>query len=140
MQLLLQKGEADGLAGLDRLGILDEVTELAIAVLAERRVQRDRLAAVLLYLDDLLWGHVKLGRQLFRSRLAPEILKHLPLDPGQLVDDFDHMDGNPDGPGLISHGPRDRLPDPPGRVRRELIALGVVELLHRPDQAQIALL
>ena len=34
----------------------------------------------------------------------------------------------------------DRLPDPPGRVRRELEALGVVELLHRADQAEVALL
>ena len=51
-----------------------------------------------------------------------------------------------DGPGrlgfvrLAGQGPGDGLPDPPGGVGGELVALGVVELLHRPDQAQVALL
>ena len=34
----------------------------------------------------------------------------------------------------------DRLADPPGRVGGELVALGVVELLDRADQAGVALL
>jgi len=37
---------------------------LAVAVLTERGVQGDRLAAVLLHLDDLLRGYVQLGREL----------------------------------------------------------------------------
>jgi hypothetical protein len=53
VQLLVQQCEADRLARLDRLGVLDQVAELAVAVVAERGVQRDRLPAVLLYLDDL---------------------------------------------------------------------------------------
>ncbi|KJY27708.1 hypothetical protein VR46_38800, partial [Streptomyces sp. NRRL S-444] len=44
VQLLLQEREAHGVRGDDRLGVLDEVAELAVAVLAERRVQGDRLA------------------------------------------------------------------------------------------------
>src|SRR5579862_5468286 len=36
VELLLQQSEADRLAGLDRLGVLYQVTELAVAVLAER--------------------------------------------------------------------------------------------------------
>src|SRR5206468_1108483 len=35
---------------------------------------------------------------------------------------------------------RDRLPDPPGRVRRELVALAVVEFLHRANEAERAFL
>src|SRR5580693_2841277 len=119
VQLFLQQGEADRLAGLDRLGVLDQVTELAVAVLAERSVQRDRLAAVLLHLDDLLRGHVQLDGQLLRGRLAAEILEHLPLYSGQLVDDLDHVHRDADGAGLVSHGPGNGLPDPPGRVRGE---------------------
>ena len=42
VQLLLQQGEADRLTGLDRLRILDQVAELAVAVLAQRGVQGDR--------------------------------------------------------------------------------------------------
>ena len=50
------------------------------------------------------------------------------------------MHRDADGAGLIGHGAGDGLADPPGRVGGELIALGVVELLDRADQAQVALL
>ncbi len=50
------------------------------------------------------------------------------------------MHRDPDGPGLVGHGPGDRLPDPPDGVGGELVALGVVELLHATDQAQVAFL
>ena len=45
-----------------------------------------------------------------------------------------------DGSGLIGNGTGDGLPDPPGGVGGELIALGVVELIHRADQSGVALL
>src|SRR5215472_15406539 len=64
----------------------------------------------------------------------------LTLNPRHLVDGLDHVHRDADGPGLIGDSPGDRLPDPPRRVRRELIALGVVELLDRADQTEIALL
>ena len=63
VQLLLQQREADRLTGLDRLRILDQVTELAVAVLAQRDMQRDRLTAVLLHLDEPFRGHVQLDGQ-----------------------------------------------------------------------------
>ncbi len=50
------------------------------------------------------------------------------------------MDRDPDGPGLVRQCPTDRLPDPPGGIGRELVALGVVELLDRADQTEVALL
>src|SRR5580692_4418328 len=43
MQLLLQQRETDRLTRLDRLAVLDQVTELAIAVLTQRSMQRNRL-------------------------------------------------------------------------------------------------
>ena len=55
---------------------------LAVAVLTERGVQGDRLAAVLLHLDDLLRGYVQLGRELPRGGLAAQVLEHLPPRPG----------------------------------------------------------
>ena len=104
------------------------------------RVQRDRLAAVLLDLDDLLGGHVELLGELLRGGLAAQVLEHLALDAGELVDDLDHVHRDADGAGLVGHGAGDRLADPPRRVGRELVALGVVELLDRTDQAEVALL
>src|SRR5213075_2200780 len=41
---------------------------------------------------------------------------------------------------LVRDRPRDRLADPPRRVRRELVALAVVELLHGADEAERAFL
>ena len=50
------------------------------------------------------------------------------------------MDGHPDRARLVGERARDRLTDPPGRVRRELEAAPPVELLHGADQAERALL
>ena len=50
------------------------------------------------------------------------------------------MDRDPYGPGLVGEGPGHGLTDPPGGVRRELVAARVVELLNCPDQAQVSLL
>jgi hypothetical protein len=41
---------------------------------------------------------------------------------------------------FVRDRPGHRLPDPPGRVGRELVAPAVVELLHRPNQAERPLL
>ena len=140
LELLLQHGETHCIRGYDRLGVFDEVAEFAVTVFAQRSVEGDRLAAVLLHLDDLLGSHVELAAQFFRSRFAAEILQHLPLHPGKLVDDLDHVHRNANGAGLIGHGTCYRLADPPGGVGRKLEPLGVVELLDGPDEAEIALL
>jgi len=50
------------------------------------------------------------------------------------------VDGQSDRPSLVGQGPRDRLTNPPGGVRRKLEAELVVELLDRANQAQVALL
>ena len=69
-----------------------------------------------------------------------QLLEELTGDPDDLVDRLDHVDGDADGPGLVGNGAGDGLADPPSSVCRELIALGVVELLHSLDEAQVALL
>jgi len=57
--------------------------------------------------------------------------------PDLLVD----VHGQADGAGAAVGGPAgDRLADPPGGVGGELEALAPVELLHRAQQAQVALL
>src|SRR6266550_6193194 len=50
------------------------------------------------------------------------------------------MDRKTDRPSLVCERTRHRLPDPPGRIRRKLVAHLVVELLDRADQAEVALL
>ena len=60
--------------------------------------------------------------------------------PDHPVDGLHHMNWNPDGSGLIGNGPGNGLPNPPGGVGGELVALGIVELVNRLQKAQIALL
>ena len=103
-------------------------------------MQRDRLAPVLLHLDDLLGGHVELAAELLGRGFATEVLQHLALHAGELVDDLDHVHRDADGARLVGHCAGDRLADPPRRVGRELEALGVVELLDGADEAEVALL
>ncbi len=50
------------------------------------------------------------------------------------------MHRNPDGSGLVGDGTGDGLPDPPGGICREFVSLCPVKLVHRPDQACVALL
>ena len=69
-----------------------------------------------------------------------QLLQQLAADADDLVDGLHHMYGDADGTGLIGDGAGDGLTDPPCGVGGELVALGVVELLHGLDQTQIALL
>src|SRR5256886_17154972 len=50
------------------------------------------------------------------------------------------MDRDADRPRLVCDGACDRLPDPPRRVCRELVALAIVELLDRADETDVPLL
>ena len=67
-------------------------------------------------------------------------MQQLAGDLLDLVDGLDHMHRDADGAGLVGDGAGDGLTDPPRGVGGELEALGVVELFHSLDQAQVALL
>src|SRR5262245_40621087 len=138
---LLAQGEADDrLDGRDDLLVLDEITEMAVFFLADRRLQRDRLLRDLEDLAHLVDRHVHLGRDLFRSGLAAELLHELAGGPDELVDGLDHVHGDADGARLVGDRAGDRLADPPGRVRRELVAAAVLELVDGLHQADVAFL
>ncbi len=49
LELLLQQREGDGIGRCDGVGVFDQITELGIAILAQRRVQGNRLTPVLLH-------------------------------------------------------------------------------------------
>ena len=138
--MILQQGEGDGVDGHNGFGVLDEIAELAVALVADGLIQGDRFAGVLLDLQHLLRGDVHFLGQLLRSGLAAQILEQLTLDAAELVDHLDHVHRDADGAGLIGHRAGDGLTDPPRGIGGELVALGVVELLDRANQAQVALL
>ena len=67
-------------------------------------------------------------------------LHQLTVAAGRLVDDLNHMHRYADRPRLIGNRARNRLPNPLGRICREFVSLCIIELIHRADQAGIALL
>ena len=73
-------------------------------------------------------------------RLAAE----LDLEPAggaaELLLPLDDVDGHADRARVVGDGALHRLPDPPGRVRRELVAAAPVELLDRAVQPERPLL
>ena len=74
------------------------------------------------------------------QRLAAELLHELALDVHGLVELLDHVHRDADRARLVGDRARHGLPDPPGRVGGELVALAVVELLDCADEAERAFL
>ena len=130
-------GRIDGLHG---VLVLDEVAQMAVLVVADRRVEADRLLGDLQYFAHLLQRHVQLGRQFLRCRLPTDLVQDLARGAHQLVDGLDHMYRDADGAGLVCNRARDCLADPPGGVGRELVAAAVFEFVHGLHQPDIALL
>ena len=72
--------------------------------------------------------------------LPPELLGQALLGGVELGQGLADVDGEADGAPLVGDGAGDGLADPPGGVGGELEPPAPVELLHRPHQAQVALL
>ena len=74
------------------------------------------------------------------SDVAAQLLDERARRADQLVDRLDHVDRDADGPRLVCNRARDGLADPPRRVRRELVAAAVLELVDGLHEADVALL
>src|SRR5215210_2061027 len=136
----LQQRLRDGVGGGYGAGVLEEVAELGGVIVADRGGEADGPLADLLQALDLGDEDAQLACDLLLRRLASEGLEHAPVGPVVLVDLLDHVDRDTNGPPLVGDGARYGLPYPPRRVRRELVAFGVVELLGRPYETEVALL
>src|SRR3954453_13405647 len=77
---------------------------------------------------------------LLERRLAAELHPERALGAVHLLHALDDVHGHADRARLVGERARDRLADPPRRVRRELVAAAPVELLDRTDQAERAFL
>src|SRR5207247_8970060 len=123
-----------------RLAVGEEVTELALVVRADGLVQRDRGLRGAERLVDVLDRQARRLRELVLGRLAAQ----LDLEPAggaaELLLPLDHVDRHANRARVICNGALHRLADPPGRVRRELVAAAPVELLDRAVEAERALL
>ena len=92
------------------------------------------------------WSALRVGPdrrmlgELVDGRLALELLVELAAHAGEPVHVLDHVDRDADRARLVGDRAGDRLADPPRGVGGELEALGVVELVDRPHQPEVALL
>src|SRR6267154_2071854 len=137
---LAQVGLDRGVDRQDRVLVLDEIAEMRVFLVAHWRFQRQRLFRDLENFSNLLQGHAELLGQFLRRRFAPDLIQHLARGAHDLVDGLDHVHGNADGTRLVGNASRDRLPDPPGRIGRELVAAAILEFVDRLHQPDIAFL
>src|SRR2546425_680403 len=138
--LRVEHGERGRVRRRDCLTVLDEVAEVRVFLLSDRGLERDRVLGDLHDLANLLGSDPHLLADLLVTRLAAQLLEQPARYADQLVDRLDHVHRDADRPRLVGDGAGDGLPDPPRGVGRELVALVVVELLDRPDQAHVAFL
>ena len=88
---------------------------------------------------DALDGEAAL-RDLVEGGIAVELLREHAARARDAAHLLGHVHGQPDRAALLGQSACDRLPDPPGRVRRELVAHRVVELLDRANGPEVPLL
>ena len=130
----------NGLGGRHRLRILEEVAQMRIIVVADRRFHGNRLLGDLHDLEHLFLGELHQTGEFSGIGLDARFLQHLARDAVHAVDGFDHMNRNADGAGLVGDGARDGLTDPPGGVSGELVAAAVFELVDRLHETDVAFL
>src|SRR3984957_14806417 len=124
----------------DGVLVLDEIAEMAVLLVADGRLEGERLLGDFQDFAHLLQRHAQFLGQLLRGRLAADLVEHLPRRAHDLVDGLDHMHRDADGARLVGDRAGDRLADPPGRIGRELVAAAVFEFVDRLHEADIAFL
>src|SRR5262249_19468276 len=138
-ELLAPQLDRRRVVGTVRVHVLDQVGVHALAV-PDRRLERHGVLDEIEQLLDPLRGEAALLCELLLRRLAIQLLRELSTGPHQPPHLIGDVDGQTNRPPLVCERARDRLSDPPGRVRRELVAHLVVELLDRANKAEVPLL
>src|SRR5258705_6974175 len=137
---LAQIGLNRGVDRQDRVLVLDEVAKTHILLVADWRLDGEWLPGKLEDFPHLLHWYAELFGKLLGRRLAAHLVEQLPRRADDLVDHFDHMHGDANGARLVGDRARNRLPDPPRGIGRELVAAAILELIDRLHQPDIAFL
>ena len=117
-----------------------EVPELAVSVVPNRRLQRHRCLRRPQDLLHLVHRTTYLRRELRGCRIALQLRTQDPLGAVDVVELLDHVHRQADRPRLVRQRSSYRLPNPPGCIGGELEPAAVVELLDRPHQPDRPLL
>src|SRR3546814_14092033 len=90
----LEVGVDRGINWNDCVLVLDEIAEVRILLVADRRFQAARLLGALHHLADLLKRHRQTPGQFLSRRFAAELVKDLAAGADPLVDRLDNVDWN----------------------------------------------
>src|SRR5205085_8809418 len=123
-----------------RLAVGEEIAKLALVVRADRLVQRDGRLGCAQSLVDVLAREAGRLRELVLGRLAAKLDLEPPRGAAELLLALDDMNGHANRARVVCDRALHRLADPPGRVRRELVAATPVELLDGAVEAERPLL
>src|SRR6266404_1378293 len=96
--------------------VFDQIAQLRITVLTNRRFKRNGILHELPGFAHLLHGSVHLLGDLFSSGLTAEFAHQLTRSVLELVYHFDHMNRDTDSARLIGNRSRNCLANPPSRV------------------------
>ena len=130
----------DQIAGIQTVRVRQQFAEVHLAVTADRQIQRNHFRSEPCGPFHRFDRQSATVGQFVGVRLAAERLTERSGSVGDFADDFDHVDGNPDGAGLIRHGPENCLTHPPAGVSGKTATAAVVELFDRPHQSDVAFL
>src|SRR5919201_2653435 len=122
------------------LAVGEEVAELALVVGPDGLVQRDGRLGGAERLVDVLDRQAGRLRELGLRRLAAQLDLKPARRARELLLPLDDVHGHADRARVVRDRPLHRLADPPGRVRRELVAASPVELLDRAVETERSLL
>src|SRR5438094_8275406 len=109
--MVLEELVRRGIARREGLVVGDEVPEVRILFLADRRLERDRLLRDLDDLADFVGGDENPLGDLLGGRLAAELLKESTRDADEVVDRLDHVDRETDSLRIVRGRTGDRLAD-----------------------------
>ena len=88
LELLVEEDGRRGVDGHHRVGVLDEVPEVGVLLLADGGLQRERIPRYPEDFSDPLGRYLKLLADLLGQGLAPEALPEVRLGSAKLVDEL----------------------------------------------------
>ena len=98
------------------------------------------MATDLHHAANFLGWHLGFRRNLLASWFTTKLLQQMLLNVAQLAHGFNHVHRHANGSRMIGDGSRDRLANPPCRIRAELVATLILVLVHGAHQTGVAFL
>src|SRR5690242_8619916 len=112
---------------------MDEVSDGAVILLANRRFERNRLDRDSHHFANAIHRKSDLARDLFFGCFTLQFLLEPRRGLNNLVDQLGNVHRNPDRSTLIDDGPGDSAANPPSGVGAEPESLSPVKLLDRAN-------